>query len=98
MSKDELNNLKINTYISSEKYQANESHWSFIFIRDDFMKIATYKRSANSDILGRHEFNTNILGKIPLGFEPRNCVSFANAGVVKVVFNNRRYLILGEIK
>ncbi len=89
---------KINAHLKVTNYIADEGHWAFVFVENDAVVVSKYKRSEKLDILASNEIQATRIESLPKGFEPINCVAFADASIAKIETRNRVFLTLGEIK
>ncbi len=90
--------VKINNYLKSVSYSADEGHWAFVYIGANVISIDRFKRSERLDILAPHEINENLKMKLPDRFQPTSC-SFVKVGkFLKLNVSDRNYLVMGEIK
>lgn len=89
--------FRINAYLKSSVYAADESHWAFLIAEPTNITLSKFKRSERLDILASHEIQPEHHSKLPKGFLPVNCTSIEAAAIVKIESKNRIFLTMGAI-
>lgn len=95
---DNPESSRVNMYLRSIDFTADESHWGFIFVNGDSISISRFKRSSELDILAPHEITSEYKVKLPFGFEPAICIPIEQAVVFKTKIGDRIYIIIGRTK
>ncbi len=89
---------RINAYLKSTGYVANESHWAFIIVMPKEISLSKFKRSKKLDILATHEIQPEHRAQLPKIFVPASCVPLDVGAIVKIESRNRIFLVVGEMK
>ena len=88
----------INTFLKSIDYQASESYWSLIIIKNKLVNISKFRRSEKLDVINMRDIQKIPINNLSNQFKPMDCVSISDAAIGKIEFENRIFLMLGKLK
>ncbi|OCJ16165.1 hypothetical protein A6U87_22940 [Rhizobium sp. AC44/96] len=86
----------LNARLDAEALTTDEAHFTFVIVGKRGLTLDRIKRSTQLDVFGLHRLPSELV--LPHDFVQAECASGASAALVKVMFRERAYIVVGEMR